>query len=67
MKIKLDELKKAIQWIEENSNAMDVSLYAGEGHKIVLKCMDRMEVEVEIILFADGQMMPKIKKTDILR
>jgi hypothetical protein len=67
MKISIDDLKKAIDWLRANTNQMDVSIYAGDGNKLSLTAIDRNDTEVEIVLYADNQMMPKIKKTEILR
>lgn len=67
MKISLDELKKAVSWIESNSRDVNVTLFVDDGNKLVLKCMDKYESEVEISLYENSQMMPKIKKTEVLR
>lgn len=67
MKISIEELKKAVQWIEANSRDIQVQVYTGEGSKLVLKCMDRFDTEVEIILFEEQSMLPKIKKTEVLK
>ncbi len=67
MKIELKELKKAMTWIETNTNEIAVNMYMGEANKLVLTCFDKGGSEVEITLFADHQMMPKIRKTEILR
>lgn len=66
MKIDLKELKKAVQWVEGNSNVVRVDIQMQEG-KLFLTCMDKGDSEVEITLFSDSQMLPKIKKTEVLR
>ena len=67
MRIDINELKRAITWIESNSRDLRVSIYTGDSNKMVLSCVDKLDNEIEITLFTDGQMLPKIKKTEILR
>lgn len=67
MRINIDELKKAVAWVQSNSRDLMVQVYIYEGNKIALKCLDKYENEVEITLYEDSQMMPKIKKTEILK
>jgi hypothetical protein len=67
MKISLEELKRAVSWIEVNSRDVQVQIYTGEGNKLCLKCMDRYDTEVEITLFEGQSMLPKIKKTEVLK
>jgi hypothetical protein len=67
VKINIDELKKAVNWLEANSRDVMVQIYTFESNKLTLKCLDRYENEVEIVIYEDGQMMPKIRKTEILK
>lgn len=67
MKIGLEELKRAVGWIEANSRDINVQVFVHEGNKLILKCMDRLDSEVEITLYENSQMMPKIKKTEVLK
>ena len=68
MKINISDLKKAIKWIEANSSNAHVTVYTGEANKLSIRCMDRLDSEIELTLFeSDTAMMPKIKKTEILR
>jgi len=67
MKISLEELKRAVAWIEANSRDIQVRLETYEGNKLHLKCMDKYESEVEITLFENSSMLPKIKKTEVLK
>lgn len=67
VKIDLKELKKAIQWVEVNTNDISINLFTGDGNKLVITCFDKGGSEVEITLFTDSQMLPKIKKTEVLR
>jgi len=66
LKIDLEQLKKAIQWIEANTNEVTVQIYTDFSNKLILKCIDRLGSEVEINLYNDSTMLPKIKRTDIL-
>lgn len=67
MKIDLSQLKKAIHWLEANTNEVNIQVYTGDMTKLMLKATDRLGNEVEITLFNDSQMMPKIRKTEILK
>jgi hypothetical protein len=61
MKISVDDLKKAIDWITANSLDTHVQVIIQEG-KLFLKCMDKYQVSVEIKIFEGSGLMPKIKK-----
>ena len=37
MKIDINELKKAVQWIETNSRDLKINLYSSQDNKLVLK------------------------------
>lgn len=65
MKFDVKDLKKAIQWIESNTYAESVNLYMGDN-KLTVSTLDKYEAQVEIVLYENGSMMPKIKKTDLL-
>lgn len=67
MKISIDELKKAIDWLRANTNQTEVTIYTGEGNKLRLTAFDRQDAEVEITLYNGGEILPKIKKTEVLR
>ncbi len=67
LKIDLAQLKKAVQWIEGNTNEITIQIYSGDMSKLLLKTTDRLGNEVEITLYSDSQMLPKIKKTEVLR
>jgi hypothetical protein len=67
MKINLDDLKKAIDWFRANTNQVEVTIYAGEGNKLRLTAFDRNDAEVEVTLYNCGEILPKIKKTEVLR
>lgn len=67
MKVKLDELKKAISWIEVNSKDLSVGITGADG-RLYINCTDKYDSSVEIVIFDEKTaVMPKIKKTDILR
>ena len=67
MKLDVAQLKKAIQWIETNSRDVCVDVSSYDGSKTVIKCMDKYESEVEIVLYKDSEMLPKIRKTEVLK
>lgn len=66
-KISLTELKKALQWIEANTNALNI-IIDFSGDSITIKTVDRYEQAVAIELYDTdrSQMMPKITKTERL-
>jgi len=68
MRVDLDQLKKAITWIEANSNdvVLNVFIENDSTSKLHLTCSDKYASSVEIILYADGTMLPKIKRTEVL-
>ena len=63
MKIDLMELKKAVGWIEANTSATVVSVNAYDHTKLIIKTYDKYDQEVEVILYTDNIMLPKIRKT----
>lgn len=65
MKISLQDLKKAVAWIEANTNADYVSLHFGDN-KLVVETTDKYSAGVEINLYPEGTLMPTIKKTERL-
>lgn len=67
MKIKLEDLELAVNWIIENTNTATVDVET-DGKKLFLGCLDKQDRSVNIELFCtEGHMMPKIVKTEILR
>ncbi len=68
MKIAITDLKKALQWIEDNTSETHVRMqeYMIEGGIIELVCQDKYGVQVRIKLYSDSNMMPKITREDIL-
>lgn len=67
MRISLEELKRAVLWIEANSRDIKVEVSPESGSRLHLSCFDRNDSQVEITLFEDSSMLPKIKKTEVLR
>lgn len=65
MKIKIEDLKKAIKEAEAHSKHERVNVKI-DSH-LYISFQDRYDVEVEIKLSEDGNMLPKIRKEDILR
>ena len=65
MKLDARDLKKAIQWVEANTNADIVDFYIGDN-KAVITTIDKYSTQVEIILYENSSMLAKIKKTEVL-
>ena len=66
LKVKLDELKKALQWMEANTNAVDLRI-SDDGHKLLIEAFDRADSHVTITLYStQAATLPKITKTDTL-
>lgn len=64
MKLKLAEIKKALAWIEANSQDSIINLEIDDNREsfLKIKCQDRLGTFVEIKVFGDGNMLPKILK-----
>jgi hypothetical protein len=66
IRLNLAELKKAINWVESNTNEVNVTLDIDDHHLFIL-VSDKASKEVEITLYStESHMMPKIKKTENL-
>lgn len=65
MKIDIRDVKKAVQWVEGNTNADIVDFYIGDN-KLVITTMDKYQAQVEIIIYENSSMLTKIKKTEVL-
>ncbi len=66
MKVALEELKMAINWIGENTRDEYVRIMEDRG-KLYLKCFDPAEREVEItVCDVELRSFPTIKKTERL-
>lgn len=66
MKISVADLKKAIQWIEANTNESHVRIDV-LGPVFTIYAKDKYEQSVDIKLFDDNTMLPKIRKETILK
>lgn len=64
MKIAVADLKKALNWVEANTNATHVDIKWTDNMVIFTK--DKYDAQVEIILSETG-MLPKLKKEDFLK
>lgn len=64
MRISVADLKKALKWVEENSNDTHVSILLIDH--LTLSCKDKYQAFAEITLYEDSRMLPKIRKEDIL-
>lgn len=68
MKLKIEDLKKAISWCEANSRDLLVTVELNpDGRNLSIKTQDRYDVLVDIKLFNDGNMGPTIKKEEALK
>jgi molecular chaperone GrpE (heat shock protein) len=67
MRITIDDLEKALNWIKKNSNETQVNVESlpHVGH-VVLKTFDKYNSEVTIQLPEGGKVFPKITKTENL-
>lgn len=66
IKVRLDELKKAVQWMEANTPGTDVRLVI-DDRKLALESFDRDSNSVTISLFdVASSLMPKVTRTDNL-
>lgn len=65
MKFDLKDLKKAVSWVEANTNSDKIDIYITDN-KLIIATADKYQAQVEIILYEGASMMPKIKKTDLL-
>lgn len=66
IKISVAELKKALNWIEANTQDLHVILET-DDNKLSINTMDKLQKTVKITVYSiDSHMMPKITKTDIL-
>lgn len=68
MKVSIDELKKAVKWVEANSNATAIKVHIinDSTSKLYIDCDDKYGSSIEIVLYEDGTMLPKIKRTEVL-
>lgn len=66
MKIKLEELKHALSWIESNCNKDYIEIIQDQ-RTTFLSCIDRMDRVAKIELWStEINNMPKLTKTEIL-
>ena len=65
MKVDIKDVKKALNWLESNTNADIVDFYIGDN-KLAITTIDKYQAQVEIVIYENSSMMPNIKKTDIL-
>jgi hypothetical protein len=66
LKVRLSELKKALSWIEANTNVEYITANTDE-REMTLKSFDKSDSEIIITIFSDGTMLPKIRKTEVLK
>ena len=63
MKIAIADLKKAIAWVEANSNNTHVDIKWDEN--MFIRCKDKYDAAIEIKL-SENNMLPKIIKESLL-
>jgi hypothetical protein len=63
MKISIADLKKAIVWIETNTNETHVTIKWVDN--MVISCKDKYDAIVEIKL-SENNMLPRLVKEDFL-
>lgn len=65
MKVSVDHLKKAVDWIRVNSHDQIINLEIKDGHMII-RCSDKYQVVVDIKIFTEASREPRIIKEDTL-
>lgn len=66
MKVDMKDLKKALAWIEANTKSEHVFIHNYGNGKLHIETFDKYEASVQIVIYEQGTMMPKITKTEIL-
>ena len=66
MKISLEELKRAVGFIEAHTNEISVNIEI-QHNEVLLKSFDKSGKSVIIKLFSDSSMHPTITRTEILK
>lgn len=67
MKVSIRDIKKAISWVEANTNS-EMVLVSLEGAKMLIKTSDKYDKIVEIVIYDEStSMLPTITSTDKLR
>lgn len=64
MRVKLADLKKAL--LKAETDCKDVMVNVKIDDTIYISYEDRYNVQVEIKIFEEGRMLPKIRKEDVL-
>lgn len=64
MKIAINDLKKALTWLEGHSNDTHINMVWVDN--LIIQCKDKYEQSVEIKLYEDSNMLPKIRKEEVL-
>ena len=66
IKVEFKDLKKALGWVEANTNSNYLSV-AIDMETLVIRTFDKFETQVEIVIYSDkAAMQPKITRTEIL-
>lgn len=67
MKILLADLRKALLFFESQTGEIAIKLSIDEGRACILQGFDKGGQLVEIRLYNDGSLLPKITRADVLR
>lgn len=65
MKIELDNLKKAVEFLEKNSKELYIHIDIYDD-VLTINTFDRGDKEVTIEIFTAGTVLPKVRKTETL-
>lgn len=64
MKISIADIHKAMKWLEKHSNDTHVNIVWVDN--MIIQCKDKYQASVEIKLYEDSNMLPKIRKEEVL-
>lgn len=67
MKLKIDDLEKVVHWVKKNTSEVFVRLEIDHDKRtLVFKCNDKYQTGVEIRVFEEGSMGPRVRKEEPL-
>lgn len=66
MKVLLADLKKAISFFEAHTAEISVAVALDDGRVLLLRGFDKLGQSVEIQIYLEGTLLPKIVRTDVL-
>lgn len=65
MKVKLEELEKAIKWMATNTHEINVTVVEMNGN-LEIRTFDKSNREIVISLSREGSLFPTIRRTETL-